>query len=109
MKLFSCIVCVLALTSVAAGADQATKTKAKSPRTITITASEQMKYDVTAITAKPGESLHIVLKATGAMPKVVMAHNFVLLKPDASPLEVNNAAFTARATDFIPESMKDKI
>jgi azurin len=120
MKILSCIFCVAALAALPASAAQATKAKtkastttstttAKGPRTITITASEQMKWDVTSITAKPGETLHVVLKSTGSMPKVVMAHNFVLLSPAASPLEVNNAAFTARATDFIPESMKDKI
>ena len=38
-----------------------------------------------------------------------MAHNFVLLKEGASPVEFNNAAMTARDTDFIPPSMKDQI
>jgi len=78
-------------------------------RTITLTGSEQMKYDVTEITAKPGEKLHIVLKAQGTMPKIAMGHNFVLLKPGVAPMEVANAAFNARETDFIPAAMKDKI
>ena len=68
-----------------------------------------MKYDVTEITAKPGEKLHVVLKAVGTMPKIAMGHNFVLLKPGVAPLEISNAAFNARATDFIPPDMKDKI
>jgi azurin len=78
-------------------------------RTITITGAETMKYDVTEITAKPGEKLHVVLKAMGSMPKIAMAHNFVLLKAGVSPQDVSNAAFNARATDFIPAEMKDKI
>ena len=84
-------------------------TSAKAGRTITITGSEQMKYDVTSIQAKPGETLHIVLKAVGSMPKMAMGHNFVLLKEGVSPQDVSAAAMTARETDYIPASMKDKI
>jgi azurin len=122
MKLLS-LVCMCAFALVAAPvsanqavADQAKKApaaKAKAAtggaRTIEITGSETMKYDVTEITAKPGEKLRVVLKAVGTMPKIAMGHNFVLLKAGASAMEVSNAAFNARDTDFIPASMKDKI
>jgi azurin len=88
-------------------------TSAKAARTVTITGSDQMKYDVTTIQAKPGEELHIVLKAVGSMPKLAMAHNFVLLKAGVNPQDVGNAVtadmVNARATDYIPASMKDKI
>ena len=118
MKICSAILCALVAVSAPAAGGQATATKptvqkvtpaSGEPRTIEITATEDMKYDKTRLTARPGEKLRIVLKAIGAMPKVAMGHNFVLLKADASPLEVNNAAFNARATDFVPESQKDKI
>lgn len=118
MKLCSAILCALVAISAPAAGGQATATKPTAQkatpakgeaRTIEITATEDMKYDKTRLTARPGEKLRIVLKAIGAMPKVAMGHNFVLLKADASPLEVNNAAFNARATDFVPESQKDKI
>jgi azurin len=115
-------VCVLALAvpSLAAAQDTKAQTKkapasaaktapAGAARTIEISGSEAMKYDVSTITAKPGEKLHVVLKAVGSMPKIAMAHNFVLLKAGVSPMEVSNAAFNARATDFIPAEMKDKI
>jgi azurin len=82
---------------------------AKATRTITISSSEQMKYDTTSIEAKPGEMLHIVVKSVGSMPKVAMAHNFVLLKAGVNPQDVATAAMTARDTDFIPASMSDKI
>jgi azurin len=111
MKLFS-LLCVLVLVSGPAAAQSRAGGPAKStkePRTIEITGTEKMAYSVTSIAARPGEQLHVVLKAVGTMPKVAMAHNFVLLKQGASPLEVNNAAFTARDTAFIPPSMKDKI
>jgi len=38
-----------------------------------------------------------------------MAHNFVLLKAGVAPADVSNAAFNARATDFIPADKADKI
>ncbi len=119
MKLCALALSVLvASSSAAAAADQASgaaqgkpaAAAAKGePRTVELTGTEQMKFDKTSITARPGEKLHIVLKAVGTMPKAVMAHNFVLPKPGASAMEINNAAFNARTTDFIPESMKDKI
>jgi azurin len=87
----------------------ATAVSAKAVKTVTITANEQMKWDVTTIEAKPGEQIHVVLKATGSMPKIAMAHNFVLLKAGVNPQDVSNAAMTARETDFIPPTMKDKI
>ena len=82
---------------------------AKALKTVTITGTEQMKWDVATIQAKPGEQIHVVLKTTGSMPKIAMAHNFVLLKADVNPQDVANSAMTARETDFIPDSMKDKI
>jgi len=87
----------------------ATVVSAKAVKTVTITATEQMKWDVTTIQATPGETIHVVLKSTGSMPKVAMAHNFVLLKAGVNPQDVANAAMTARETDFIPDSLKDKI
>ncbi|HEY2431387.1 MAG TPA: plastocyanin/azurin family copper-binding protein [Vicinamibacterales bacterium] len=120
MKMFS-LVCVLALAAAPLAAAQDMKAPAKKAaaatkagsatggRTVEITGSETMKYSVTEITAKPGEKLHIVLKALGSMPKIAMAHNFVLLKAGVSGQDVATAAFNARATDFIPPDMKDKI
>ena len=49
-------------------------------RTVELTGGDDMKYSMTAIQAKPGETLHVVLKSTGSVPKIAMAHNFVALK-----------------------------
>lgn len=78
-------------------------------RTIELVGTEKMKFDKEEIVAKPGETLHIVLKAEGTMPKAIMAHNFVLLKPTADVAEFNKAAFNARPTDFIPPEKKDDV
>ena len=82
---------------------------ASAARTIEITATEQMKYDKTEIDAKAGEALHVVVKSVGSMPKAVMAHNFVLVKPGTDVAKFNAAAFNARETDFIPADMKSAV
>jgi azurin len=103
MRKFSTAIAFILLATLAA------VVSAKAVKTVTITGTEQMKWDVPTIQAKPGEELHIVLKATGSMPKIAMAHNFVLLKAGVNPQDVANAAMTARDTDFIPASLKDSI
>jgi len=78
-------------------------------RTIELVGSEKMKFDKEEIVAKAGETIRIVLKAEGTMPKAVMAHNFVLLKPGVDAVEFNKAAFNARETGFIPPDKKDDV
>ncbi len=78
-------------------------------RTVNLTAGDDMKYSMTAIQAKPGESLHVVLKSTGTIPKMAMAHNFVLLKAAAKPDAFATAAMSAQATGYIPDSMKAQV
>jgi azurin len=82
---------------------------ASAARTVEITGGDDMKYSVTSIPAKPGETLRIRLTSKGTLPKIAMAHNFVLLKLGAKQIDFANAAAMARATDFIPPDMKDQI
>jgi azurin len=78
-------------------------------RTIEITANDTMKYNVSSIAAKPGEQVRVKLTSSGTMPKIAMAHNFILLKKTADVAAFANAAINARATDFIPPAMKDQV
>ena len=78
-------------------------------RTVEITGGDDMKYSVTEIPAKAGETLRIRLTSKGTLPKIAMAHNVVVLKATAKPLDFVNAAAMARATDFIPPDMKDQV
>jgi azurin len=111
MKLLS--VCLLATAvSLAAPvhATQATKPAAGAkPRTIELTGDDKMKFDKEELAAKPGETIRLVLKVTGQMPKAIMAHNFVLLKPGVDAVEFNKAAFNARETGFIPPDKKGDV
>ena len=78
-------------------------------RVVEITASDDMKYSVTEIAAKPGETLRLKLVSKGTLPKVAMAHNVVVLKAGAKQADFANAAAMARATDFVPAEMKDQV
>jgi azurin len=116
------LISVMALLVALVPGPQATapKTPAKAPatakapastaaRTIELTGGDDMKYSVTKIDAKPGETLRIVLKSTGTIPKIAMAHNFVLLMLGADAAEFNKASMTAAATEYVPQDQKAKI
>jgi len=101
-----------ATTPAAATTDSATltPTAAKATaRTIEITAGDTMKFSVTSIEAKPGEELKVVLTNIGTQPKEVMGHNWILLKAGADVAAFSAAAVTAKATDYIPDALKDQI
>ena len=104
--LFSVVASATLCLATLQAAPQAAKA-AGAARTITITAhdSPTTGWDTPKITAKPGEELHIVLKATGTMPKMAMAHNFVLMKAGTSVAQINDftqQAALAAATAYIP-------
>jgi azurin len=79
------------------------------PRLIEMIGTDDMKFDVTNIDAKPGEVLRVRLTTKSAMPKIAMAHNFVLLKKDAALIKFITASAIARESDFIAPEMKDQI
>ena len=79
---------------------------AKGVRTVEVVGTEDMKFSLATITAKPGEQLRVRLMVKGAMPKIAMAHNFVLLNKGAKVVDFVTAAMNARATDFIPADKK---
>lgn len=82
---------------------------AAAPRVIEVTANDTMKYNVTAIEAKAGETIKITLTNAGTLPKEAMGHNLVVLKPGTDAAAFAAAAMAAKATDYVPESMKDKV
>lgn len=79
---------------------------AASGRVIEITGNDTMKFSVTEIHAKRGETLSVTLVNVGTMPKLSMGHNWVLLKNpgvvEAFVLEAPQAA----TTDYIPQNRK---
>lgn len=77
---------------------------AAKPRVIEISGNDQMKFSLAEITAKPGESLEVVLTNVGQLPKTVMSHNWVLLKPltDDQIAALAGTAAT-KAPDYLPD------
>jgi azurin len=82
---------------------------ANAPQTIEITAGDTMKYSVTAITAKPGENLKVILTNNGTNPIEVMGHNWVLLKAGTDVAAFDAAALASKDTNYIPAAMTDEI
>ena len=79
--------------------------KAAAPRTIDIIGNDEMKYSVTTITAKPGEKIRIRIISRGLIPKIAMAHNVVVLKPETDIMKLLTTGAPHRETDFIPPAM----
>src|SRR5476649_550971 len=82
---------------------------ANAPQTVEITAGDTMKYSVTAITAKPGEDLKVILTNDGTQPVEVMGHNWVLLKAGSDVAAFDAAALTSKDTNYIPAALSDEI
>jgi azurin len=82
---------------------------AASGRQIEITGNDTMKFSITEIRAKPGESLSVTLSNIGSMPKFSMGHNWVLLKPSANIETFVGDAAQAATTDYIPQNLKSDV
>ena len=78
-------------------------------RTVEIAATEAMRYSVTRIAAKPGETLRLLLTVTSKMPKNTMAHNIVVLARGVNATRFNNAALLARDSEYIPLDRKGEM
>ena len=66
------------------------------------------------VNAKPAEQLLVRLRSVagtmGKMPKMAMAHNFVLIKPGNDPLQFANASVAGGfAGNYLPPDKKDQI
>jgi azurin len=92
-----------------AAAAPAAAPAAAAPRVIEITANDTMKFNLVSIEAKVGETIKIVLTNNGTLPKEAMGHNLVILKPGTDGAAFSAAAMTAKATDYVPDSLKDQV
>lgn len=88
---------------------QAAKANNGDPRVIKIKATDQMRFTVTDIEAKPGETIKVELTVVSNFPKMAMSHNFVLLKADADATAFATAAAKASDNEYIPAGMTDQI
>jgi azurin len=79
------------------------------PRTIEITAGDTMKFNVTAIDAKPGEDLKVILTNIGTQPLAVMGHNWVLLNAGTDVAAFDAAALNSKDTGYLPASLSSQV
>lgn len=74
-------------------------------RTINLIGTDDNRYSMTEIAARPGERIRVRLTTVSTMAASQMAHNFVLLRlgtPTMQVLQFVNAAVAAAATEYIP-------
>lgn len=90
----------------AQAAKKAAPAAAGAVRTIEIKGTDDMKFSITNIDAKPGEKIRVVLVTMGSMPKMVMAHNWILLKKGTDEQAFANASALARDSGFIAPAQK---
>lgn len=76
---------------------------------VVIEGNDQMKYNLSEIKVKAGQTVRLTLKHVGKMKIEVMGHNWVLLKPEAVKEDFAMAAIQAKETGYIPEQYKDWI
>jgi len=77
--------------------------------TINLTASDAMQYNTDKIEIKSGRTVKLNLQHVGKMPVDMMGHNFVLLASGTDSAAFAAAGVTAKDTDYIADSMKDKV
>ncbi|GAB5408120.1 MAG: azurin [Balneolaceae bacterium] len=70
---------------------------------IVIEGNDQMRFDLSEIKVKAGETVTLTLKHTGKLPKAAMGHNWVLLDSGTDVKEFATAAIRARTNEYIPE------
>ena len=86
-----------------------TAAAASNARTVAIGAGDDMKFSVSEIRAKRGERLRLVLSSSGTMPKVVMAHNVVVLAQGTDVTAFANASAMARANAYVAPAFATQV
>jgi len=97
------------LASIAAAPEPTLGQAAPPARTINLIGTDDNKYSLPEIVAKPGERIRIRLTTVSTMAAGLMAHNFVLLQagtPTLQVLQFVNAAVAAPDSDYIPTALE---
>jgi azurin len=76
---------------------------------VQIDVGDHMKFLPAAIAAAPGESLTVVIKHVGKLPKAAMGHNFVLLKKGVDAKKLVEACSSAADSNFVATSVTPQL
>lgn len=77
--------------------------------TIDLAAGDDMRFSQQDFTVPAGQEITLTLKHTGQSDKNMMGHNVVILKPGSSTSDYGNGAVNAKAEDYVPKEMADKV
>lgn len=78
-------------------------------REIVIKGTDNMKFDVTLIEARPGETLRITLETKSNMPAQAMAHNLAILDLDTNVDDFVFASMAEPDHEYIAPSYVDRV
>ncbi|MDQ8006723.1 MAG: azurin [Pedobacter sp.] len=76
---------------------------------ITLNAGDDMKFDLSEIKVKEGQTVKLTLTHTGKMAKTAMGHNFVLLAQGVVLADFAGKAIAASGTDYIPAGSEKEV
>lgn len=76
---------------------------------ITINAGDDMKYDLSEIKVKEGQTVKLTLNHTGKLAKDAMGHNWALLAQGTIISDFAAKAMQARDTDYVPAGATEVI
>lgn len=86
------------------------KKKKEAAKTITITGNDRMQYSINEFTVPAGETIKLIFKNIGTMPRVAMGHNVTILTTFMSMGELSKFAQKAvaagLANGYIPQGEK---
>jgi len=71
---------------------------------ITVESNDQMKYNVSQIKVKVGETVTLTLKHVGKMPIQAMGHNLVILQKGTNVASFAQSAVNSKNTGYVPNS-----
>lgn len=80
-----------------------TVSKTENEVQIILNSNDQMQFDKKVLSASPGQKVTLTLNHTGRGNKMIMGHNFVLLKKDVDVDIFARKAVEARDNEYIPE------
>lgn len=78
-------------------------------REIVVKGTDSMKFDVTLIEAKPGETIRLTLETKSNMPKAAMAHNIAIVDLSVNVEEFVLASMAEPDNEYIAPSYEDKV
>lgn len=76
---------------------------------VTLNGGDDMKYDLTEIKVKAGQTVKLTLHHTGKAPVAAMGHNFVLLAQGTDLAKFATAAVAAKDNDYIPADLASSV